>query len=294
MTGARVDSGAKVSEGTHHQQFNPSNTGYGMLTVFTSANRGYHPFIIPYLSSVLSHNKGSAVELVVEDVDHFKTQNSKALALISDAFSEGSFLLRSGDFQKVGSHAIRFMEEPTIQSDYVYIGDIDVLVLSEIPPIHLKQMEKTGLPFSNLLRQDNPQRLTGLHFTRRDAHYPLPSVEIPTGHGWDEVMLTRQVEAKGHSTANAIGAARPMHGPHLSLRRAPLNPVGWDINPAYAEAFKEFATGDLWKSLVPLLDDKYKRLFLLLETAMMGRFVSVMEGYESPLRAYCMWDDWNK
>lgn len=264
-----------------------------MLTVFTSADRGYHPFVVPYLASVLAHNHNTTVELVIEDVDDFNEKNAEALTLVSAAFGEGSFLLRPGDFAKAGSHAIRFVEEPSVESEYVYIGDIDVLVLSEIPPVHLKQMDETGLPFSNLLRRDEPRRLTGLHFTRRDAHYPLPSVPIPTGHGWDEVLLTRQVESRGYPILKAEGAVRPMHGPHLSLRRAPLNPMGWDINPAYAESFKAFASSELWRKLIPLLDPKYKRLFLLLETAMVGRFKDVMGDYTSSLRAYCLWDGWN-
>lgn len=263
-----------------------------MLTVFTSADRGYHPFIIPYLASVLSHNDDTAVELVIEDVDDFKERNAEALALIAGVFGEGSFLLRAGDFTKIGSHAIRFIEEPSSKSDYVYIGDIDILVLEAISPLHLKQMAETELPYSNLYRKDEPRRLTGLHFTKYEAHYPLPDVPVPTGPGWDEVLLTRQVESRGHSLEKSDGCARPLHGLHLSLRRAPFGPVSWGIHISHVEPYKKLVTSDMWQALLPLLDPNYKRILFLLETALTGRYQEQMEGLNSLFRAYSLWDGW--
>lgn len=263
-----------------------------MLNVFTSADRGYHPFVLPYIASVLTHNANTVVELIVEDAEGFKTENQEALSILNDAFDSSAFILRDGDFQKVGSHAIRFVEEPSLKPDYVYIGDIDVLVLENISSLHLKQMAKTGLPYSNFYRKDAPRRLTGLHFTEYSAHYPLPVVPVPTGPGWDELLLTRQVESRGHSLDKSEGCARPLHGLHLSLRRAPFGPVSWAVDVSHVAPYKKLAKSELWRLLLPLLHPNYKRVLFLLETALTGRFPEEMKDHNSLFRAYCLWDGW--
>jgi len=69
--------------------------------------------------------------------------------------------------------ALRFLtgSKPYAGYDYVYITDIDMMILPEAKPLHkfhLDEMAKTGLPYSNSLRNhkhwEGEHSLTGLHF----------------------------------------------------------------------------------------------------------------------------------
>lgn len=58
--------------------------------------------------------------------------------------------------------------------DYVYIGDIDYIIIREEPPLlqgHLQHCAQTGLPYSNMIRKNNSRRLSGLHFFKIKEYY---------------------------------------------------------------------------------------------------------------------------
>lgn len=62
--------------------------------------------------------------------------------------------------------------------EYLYYGDVDILVLPEKNPLlnlHMKQMDKFGVPFSNAVRRDDngklTKRLTGLHFVNVKPYF---------------------------------------------------------------------------------------------------------------------------
>lgn len=63
--------------------------------------------------------------------------------------------------------------------DYVFLGDIDFLILKEDEPIidfHLKRMAEYNLPFSNIVRplkENETPRLSGLHFIKVDEYYKI-------------------------------------------------------------------------------------------------------------------------
>lgn len=84
-------------------------------------------------------------------------------------------------------------------TEYVYIGDIDIIVLdSTIVDQHLKLMAKTGLPYSNRARGGPRAQLSGLHFTRYDAYYPVPDVsDIDITQEVDEALLYKIVQRRG-------------------------------------------------------------------------------------------------
>ncbi|WP_173995019.1 hypothetical protein [Agrobacterium tumefaciens] len=255
-----------------------------MLTVFTSADTKYEPFVLPYIASVLLHNKETHVEIVLEDAAAFRKKYAKAIKVLEKYFTAATFTLRDGDFSKAGSHAIRFLETPSKLSEFVYIGDIDILILQAITPAHLKHMNATGLNYSNIIRKEDPPRLTGLHFTRYDAYYPLADVEMPEGPGWDEVLLTKQVQAKGNELQLSDQWSRPLHGFHISLRRLPFGSPNWGLEPHFIGAYKNFTSHGVWVDLYPLLDPRYHRVSALLDTALIGRFPDEMAGWEGPTK----------
>lgn len=238
-----------------------------MLTVFTVADRRYEPFVVPYAASVLSHNPGAVVEIVVEQPRRFQAENGDALDLLDAAFPGGLVLTR-GRFEGK-PHSLRFLLTPTVQNDYVYIGDIDVLVLTDIAVPHLAQMDTTGLPYSNMVRVGQ-ERLTGLHFTRWDAFYPLTTIDDqPKLKAMDEHYLYQVILKRGLNLPP--GEFRPMLGYHLTPSRSP-HPIYWaeTSDPAYVATYMALRDGPLWIELWPLLDMRYRRQIGLLEALLTG------------------------
>jgi SAM-dependent methyltransferase len=102
----------------------------------------------------------------------------------------------------------------------------------------------SGLPYSNIVR-DKSKRLSGLHFTKYDAYYPLPDIaDLVQSVYNDEELLYSIVERKGFLYNNdkyyAVKKRRPIHCLHLSLNRLPFSyhkeRVSWGMSYQHLEA----------------------------------------------------------
>jgi hypothetical protein len=242
-------------------------------TFFTSCNEGYEAFVLPYIASVLHHNDDTAVEICVQQPEQFTEENKAALAIIAQRFPD-RVLIRGGQFSGVLAHSVRFLEEPKIRADYSYIGDIDVLVLDRnITDVHQRHMQRTGLPYSNILRP-NTKRLTGLHFTRTDVHYPLRVPDDAELKGNDEQLLYRLVENKGLPFPDPADTFRPLHGYHFSLQRTPTAAPGklhWSLEPMYLDAYLNLVGSSFWEDLSPLFHPAYRFLLAIQQSALQSR-----------------------
>jgi hypothetical protein len=246
------------------------------LTVFTSANQRYEPFLLPYAASVLAHNVDAVVEIALGDPVRYQAENGAALEILRGHL--GSRLhLRGGDFS-LAPNSVRFLEIPAHRGQYVYIGDIDIIVVEEIAPLHLAAMARTGRPYSNIKRPGK-ERLSGLHFTEWDAYYPHP--KLPRNMiNHDEVYLFQMVQAKGHPIPDESETFRPLHGFHLSLNRDPRTKKnGWGgvRHQPYAEAYARFRATPVWTELAPLFDERFKRVLFNLEMILAGRFPDILD-----------------
>jgi hypothetical protein len=150
-------------------------------------------------------------------------------------------------------------------------------------------MAKTGLPYSNIIRPTPPLRLSGLHFTRSDAHYPLPEINDPAALRLDEHLLYRQVVAKGLPLPSVEERLRPTHGIHFSLNRPVKRPgrTDWGINLPLAEAYLGLRKNPAWLAVLPLMDRRYLTLLMLLETAMETHFADLDVETDRP-KAYSL------
>ncbi|WP_423067887.1 hypothetical protein [Devosia sp. CN2-171] len=245
------------------------------VTFFTCADRAYEPFVLPYAASALIANPDdTVVEFCLERPRQFELANADAIGLLSDKFGPHRVRFKRGNFEGWPANSVRFLETPTTLTEFTYIGDIDILLLEPTARPHLAQMAKTGLPYSNVVRPTPPARLSGLHFTRSDVHYPLPVITDSTALRIDEHLLYLQVEAKGLPLPDPAERFRPAHGIHFSLNR-PVKRQGrtdWGVSLPLAQGYLKLRKNPTWRSLLPLFDRRYLTLLTLLETAMEAHF----------------------
>ena len=273
-------------------------------TFFTSANRAYELFVLPYLASVLVHNDDARVEICLEDADRFASDNAEALAILEAGFGKGRCHLRNTKRVDIGQasdaalspNSVRFIQVPEAATEYTYIGDIDILVLESVSDKHLRRMAHTGRPYSNILRPDRSS-LSGLHFTRSSAYYPQRFPADADLHQ-DEHLLYQLVVAHGLELPEIGDRWRPVHGYHLSLNRAPMSALGWGVDGALQpffwhpkrwllhiarmrsgrsvfgvrqrfNAYCRLQQHEAWRRVLPYFDCRYMMLLGLLDLALM-------------------------
>lgn len=221
---------------------------------FTCATGFYENFVTPYVFFAELHNPGSRYEFVIGDTKHFQTQNSATLHWLKENLGI-EILLRERSsiaLRPRMDHSLRFIAEPIEKAQYVYIGDVDVMLLENIMTWH-RPVFDAGLPYSNVVRT-NSRKLTGLHLANYAKHYPLGAIDdLVLGIENDEELLYAIVERKGllydgnmHSKVLAERTIadqgyvpfRPVHGIHMSLNRLPISydgaRPGWGISWVYA------------------------------------------------------------
>ncbi|MFM2010397.1 MAG: hypothetical protein RLZZ479_788 [Bacteroidota bacterium] len=213
------------------------------LNIYTCCNKSYNNFIPLFVFSHLYHNPTAFIEIGYDDELSEETQ--KAISYISKIFPnrflinkiEVGVIIHKKNKITCVPNLSRFIIEPTVKSKYIYISDIDIICLQkDLLSLHVKDMEKTGLPYSNIVRKvadENQQyrRLTGLHFSLWDNYYPLPpyaDLIEKRLHNHDEVFLYELVK-KRFSYFDYENEYRPVHGIHISLNREPIGKINWGI-----------------------------------------------------------------
>lgn len=155
--------------------------------------------------------------------------------------------------------------------EYVYIGDIDILIVREEPSlcdVHSAQCRAYGLPYSNRARRGT-RKLTGLHFLRTADYYPrvLPLMEktrrlIETRalDLFNEELLYRMMrETFGLPPRHGV---RPHHGIHLKAFHAERDLAQQRERTDYqfAKAFEPHYRGFMAAAAHPLFELLVQRL----------------------------------
>lgn len=221
---------------------------------FTAANQPYEHFTPLYIFFTLYHNHNGWVEICLEDSDRFIEENRDCIKFLNEIFPNRFHLRSTNNFMNVFANSVRFIETPAkYKCDYVYIGDIDILILEkDIGEQHIKHIKTNNLPFSNIIRpntlSDKIPKLTGLHFAPWDVQYPLPDVsDLPLLKMNDEQLLYTMMKRKGVMVPESV-SYRPVHGIHVSPNRNPFGKFndrgekvrpGWGISAAYCQKFVE-------------------------------------------------------
>ena len=171
------------------------------ILFYTCVNEKFWAFGLLYPIFVLNSNPGAKVEVGVENHLRFTHKFKHIISFYEKEypgrvrFSAVSFTQkRLFDSRKIVPNSVRFVTQPKLKADYVYIGDADILITEEVASQHLANIEKHHLDFSNVVRP-NKNRLTGLHFIAYDKMYPLPSLRgINLGKCNDEDLLYQIIQ----------------------------------------------------------------------------------------------------
>jgi hypothetical protein len=221
------------------------------FNIFTCCNNRYNQFIPIFIFSHLYHNEESFVEIGYEGTLDKETQ--KGIKYLNVVYPN-RFLVRevavgkmkhNGKIITTCPNLTRFIVEPQVKSEYIYISDIDIICLQEgILQIHIDVMKKTGLPYSNIVREKHSpkqthRRLTGLHFSPWANYFPLPDLQDLVKNNLqqhDEVFLYEMVKKK-YPVFDYENKFRPVHGIHVSMNR---EPSGWGITSLRKKKWNNF------------------------------------------------------
>jgi hypothetical protein len=167
--------------------------------------------------------------------------------------------------RRIVPNSVRFLNEPVLPSQYIYISDIDIVTLQAgIADQHLADMERTGLPYSNWVRTGR-RRLTGLHFSRKDWQFPLPAHDdLNVSEINDEELLYTLVERKLGFKPPEGDKFRPLHGIHMSPNRSPTGSVvngrarpGWVIGP-HRQHWRQFRDTETFRDIELCLSERIR------------------------------------
>lgn len=191
---------------------------------YTCVNTKFWSFGMIYPLFVLLTNPNSLVEIGVENGLRFRRKYKHIIDFYHNRFPgrvkfTGISTIKWGltGPAKVVPNTLRFIIQPTLKAEYVYIGDADIFITEEITSQHLKNITDHSLEFSNTVRKGK-KRLTGLHFIEYNKMYPLPSLlGLHLSKKNDEEVLYKLMDRKGYKMPSEDLTFRPMHGLHVSL-----------------------------------------------------------------------------
>ncbi len=196
--------------------------GFNLL-VYTYANQKYYDFAILYPIWVLLSNPDTCVEIALENLNLFNKKYSHLIKYYYDNYPNQVYFTQiDKKYLKVSSGAIRFLSQPICKARYVYIGDVDLIVLDNICSLHLPNIEKYKLDYSNIKRK-GLEKLSGLHFIEYKKMYPIIFKNINVVKDNDENILYKLMLNKNYKIPSTEDCTyRPLCGIHISYFSRPL------------------------------------------------------------------------
>lgn len=219
------------------------------LLFFTSALNDHKNFIVLYSYFAKKFNQNSKFEFLVNNEDD---NFNKIIQDFSNEFNI-EIKLTKIDCKKLNGQVIRFLAEPSIESDFTYIGDIDIFINEDILEFHINQMKAYETIWDNKQRSDDLTKITGLHFVKSKEWYEKTkdarkkySNPVNFNRTNDEMILKKIIYESGLNNPNYDDTLRkrPLHGCHISLNRVPFT----DKMKFPCEMYKEMFIEDFFKS----------------------------------------------
>lgn len=245
------------------------------LLILSYADKCYYKFVIPFIVFARHYNPGCKIEIVVDSVENFSAEYANQLGILYQESND--FVISQSTFNssRLVANNIRFFHNPEIYAQYVYICDIDILIMDDILKLHLPHLAKYNTFYSNIVRKgSNPPRMTGLHFIKFDCYYPVSNEEFDLSEN-DEVNLYKLMKLKHPNEIVDNINYRPVPGIHISLNRNPFGHaignkrIGWEYQ-RYASEFMKFSRGTYYHNHIDLFDLSIKHILIIVEYAITG------------------------
>ena len=212
----------------------------------------YEKYIPFYVYSILKSYSDYFVKIFV--VGTISDNIKKCMLIISNELSSNfeiveNYLIQltnqfKKDTQLLKTYRWLIPKKEFQEFDYVYIGDIDFLIIKEDPSLldfHLRHSKIICLPYSNIIRPKKKNQLSGLHFFCMQKYFEMMEGKI--NFYFTNPYCIKQIKKKSKKPFNneeflywlikeGIGFAnikqypyRPHHGFHLGcLRNGILKP----------------------------------------------------------------------
>lgn len=266
------------------------------LLFYTCATGFYKDFVIPFIFFASSSNRGSSFEILVDNLESFNEKHRKSLDyFMGNGIEVVIREIPNLEYKPKMDNSYRFITEPELTKEYVYIGDIDIMIVEDILTIHSKVFDK-GYAYSNIKRK-NLNRLSGLHLCKHADQYPLPDISdlIKSIHN-DEELLYRIMDRKDmiYSEEEYASINRPQHGIHMSKNRLPFSythsRVDWGITYEYAMKSNNYFEQESFKQIYSSLHVSSRQVInniILLCRGVLSfdhkEFTSIIGSYETPV-----------
>ena len=167
------------------------------------------------------------------------------------------------------ANSYRFLLQPFLRSEFVYIGDVDVLLTENVLQKHQSFVD-SSLPYYNCIRPGT-HRLTGLHLARYDHLYPLDPVVWDYSQLNDEEILYKIYELRGCLCQDELvelrlSLGRPICGLHMSVNRLPFSAncesASWEVDVKHLRRLLFHLDSDDIRSVVNLMYRGSRRVLL--------------------------------
>lgn len=231
------------------------------LLLFYMSDQRYEYFIPLFCYFAFKSNPEAAIEIW--------TPNTNKFGYLTNFFDVQTYPL---DPKARNVNMLRFLHEPNRKYPYTYIGDIDILLMESIMKAHLPLVGK-GVPLSNMIRETNPPRATGLQFVISDPYFKdtrelrkeLMKLYYPQRNDeWVLYNLIKDTYGTDILTQKNPKKLRPVLGIHCSTNRMPYKTEGykcnWGLTEAYRKRAVKWMSEPKFKLLEPFLQPKAKKI----------------------------------
>ena len=236
--------------------------------IYTACNKRYACFIPLFCAVALMNNKNIDIEICIS-VNKLTDAQEVALDYLRQQFSNAKIIIRYNMFKelddrmieyqgkKIYSNSARFIINPEIHDEYVYISDIDILMFDkDFQEVHLKWMKNHNTKYCNIIRPKGIS-LSGLHFTYYDVYFTVDFRRYDITKK-DEELLMDIVSSKTQIYKEK-DTIRPVHGIHMSPSRP--EPKGTSAYPGwfdkgidYETEWKTFRDSDVYREISKSFD----------------------------------------
>jgi hypothetical protein len=251
------------------------------VLVYSCCDEVYSHYIPIFCSTILRTDKLKLIDIEIgTNLNSLSEKEEKAINYLRKKYNYAKIIINYNVFikNKTGiyyndtrikdANSVRFISQPFLKNKYVYITDIDLFIL--VDNFYLKlidDMTKRKCPYSNIVRP-NTSRLSGLHFTKYDAYYPIPKQKY---YPSDEILLYNIVKSKGIKIDKNTNY-RPVFGVHASPNRPTVKGtsiVGWGAKK-YKFDWINYCKSNDFKYIYPLLD-----LFVINKIKMLNNYYGI-------------------